>query len=69
MKNALSAAALRERLLRHCREFLRRTEGQDLLEYALLAALISLVSVTAVGALGTAVADVFQTIADQLAQP
>ena len=35
--------------------FVREEQGQDLIEYALLAGLISLASVTAIGALGTAI--------------
>ena len=49
--------------------FARNEEGQDLLEYALLVALIALVAIVAVAAAGTAVSNIFQTIAGQLATP
>ena len=49
------------------RSFVRETEGQDLLEYALLVALIALVAVGAVTAAGTSVSTIFQNIADKLA--
>jgi pilus assembly protein Flp/PilA len=41
----------------------RKDEGQDLLEYALLVALIALVAVGAVTAAGTAVSNIFSQIA------
>ena len=43
--------------------FMRNEEGQDLLEYALLIALIAIVSVVAVTSAGTKVKDVFTNIA------
>ena len=49
-------------------EFLRRSEGQDLVEYAVLTSLVSLVAVVTVGTLGTTIGVVFQTVADQLEQ-
>jgi Flp pilus assembly pilin Flp len=45
---------------------LRREEGQDLLEYALLIALIALVAYLAVEASGFAVRDIFNAIAGKL---
>jgi pilus assembly protein Flp/PilA len=45
----------------------RNDEGQDLLEYALLVALIALVAVGAVTAAGTSVNNIFTAIAGQLA--
>ena len=42
-------------------------EGQDLLEYGLLAALIAIVAIGAVTAAGTSVKDIFTTIAADLA--
>jgi pilus assembly protein Flp/PilA len=45
------------------RTFVRNEEGQDLLEYALLIALIAIVSVVAVTSAGTKVKDVFTNIA------
>jgi pilus assembly protein Flp/PilA len=43
-----------------------REEGQTLVEYALIIALISLAAVTAMTNLGSAISDKFQSIADQL---
>ena len=50
------------RLWKLCTE----ADGQDLVEYAVLTSLISLVSVGVVGALGVSVATVFNTIGAQL---
>ena len=50
------------------RELVWGTDGQELVEYALLVALISLVSVVAVAGVGTAVTTAFQTVALQLEQ-
>ncbi len=55
-----------ERLTR-VRALWRREEGQDLIEYALLVALISLVAVLAIGQAGSAVNQIFQNISTQLA--
>lgn len=44
-----------------------REEGQDLVEYALLVALISLVAIAAVKNVGTAVNSVFVAISSSLA--
>jgi pilus assembly protein Flp/PilA len=52
-----------------CAALIRRTDGQDLVEYALLAGLISIASLAGVAVLGAAVNNTFQTIANQLAQP
>ncbi len=43
-------------------------EGQDLIEYALLAGLISLVAVATVTTAGTQVRDIFSTITGKLAE-
>ena len=43
--------------------FVREEQGQDLIEYALLAGLISLASVAAITALGTAIQGHFNTAA------
>ena len=43
------------------------TEGQDLIEYALLAALIALAAITAMQNLGTAINGKFSTVSSQLA--
>ena len=46
-----------------------REEGQDLLEYALLVALIALVSVTVIGVAGTNVKAIFTSIGSALTTP
>ena len=43
--------------------FLREEAGQDLIEYALLAGLISLVAIVGITATGTAISDKFDEIA------
>ena len=48
---------------------LRREEGQDLLEYALLVALIALVAVIAIQTTGTNVKEIFNQIAGKLVVP
>ena len=48
------------------RRFVRDEEGQDLIEYALLVALIAIAAVVAVTNAGTAVSDVFGNIATKL---
>ena len=50
-------------LVQAVRMFWREEEGQDLLEYALLVALIALVSVLAVTAAGKKVETIFNAIA------
>lgn len=47
--------------------FVRDDEGQDLIEYALLAAFIALACVLAMTAVGTSVNDLFTSIQKQLA--
>jgi len=49
-------------LLAYLRAFVRNDEGQDLLEYALLVALIAIVCVIAVGTTGTSVNAIFTEI-------
>jgi Flp pilus assembly pilin Flp len=53
-------------LLTHLLSIRRNEEGQDLLEYALLVALIAIVAVAAVTAAGTTVAGIFESIAAQI---
>jgi pilus assembly protein Flp/PilA len=48
------------------RTFVCSNEGQDLLEYALLVALIALVAVAAITLTGTNVSDIFNKIAAKL---
>jgi pilus assembly protein Flp/PilA len=54
-------------MLQFVKSFVREDEGQDLLEYALLVALIALVAIGAVAAAGTSVNDIFTNIAGKLA--
>ena len=54
------------RLFTNLRAFVRRDDGQDLLEYALLVALIALVAVGAITAAGTNVNTIFANIAAAL---
>jgi pilus assembly protein Flp/PilA len=42
--------------------FVREEEGQDLIEYALLAALIAVASITILSAIATGTAGVFQKV-------
>ena len=53
-------------LINRLRELLRNESGQDLLEYAMLVALIAIVCYVAVEAAGTAVFNVFNGIASNL---
>jgi len=50
------------KLINHVRSLVRNEEGQDLLEYALLVALIAIVAAVAVGAAGVSVQGVFENI-------
>lgn len=54
-------------LLTYVKSFARHEEGQDLLEYALLVALIALIAIGAVAAAGQSVNDIFNQVADDLA--
>jgi pilus assembly protein Flp/PilA len=51
------------------KKFALADEGQDLLEYALLVALIALVSVTVIGVAGTNVKAIFTSIGTALQTP
>jgi pilus assembly protein Flp/PilA len=53
-------------LVNRLRSFVRHEEGQDLLEYALLVALIALVAVGAITLAGTNVNTIFGRIANAL---
>jgi pilus assembly protein Flp/PilA len=55
-------------LIVRLRAFCRHDEGQDLIEYALLVGLISLVAVAAVTLAGTSVNDIFTAIQAALAK-
>ena len=54
-------------LISYLRTLARQDEGQDLLEYALLVALIAIVAIGAVTAAGGSVKTIFTTIATDLA--
>jgi len=54
-------------LISRLRAFARNEEAQDLIEYALLVGLISLVAVAAIGLAGGSVNTIFSTIQAQLA--
>lgn len=54
-------------LVTRIRSLIRDEEGQDLLEYALLVALIALVAYVGVKAAGESVNTIFSTIAGSLA--
>ncbi len=53
-------------LLERVKSIIRRDEGQDLLEYALLIALIAIVCVGAITLAGTNVRDTFNNIAGSI---
>jgi Flp pilus assembly pilin Flp len=55
-------------LFAYLRTFVRNEEGQDLLEYALLVALIAIVCYVAVGDTGGAVNAIFTDIAAKLGE-
>jgi pilus assembly protein Flp/PilA len=52
--------------IEYVKSFVREDEGQDLLEYALLVALIALVAVGAVTLAGQSVNDIFSSVATEL---
>ena len=54
-------------LIAFVKSFGRNEEGQDLLEYALLVALIALIAIGAVTAAGNSVSAIFTAIAGSLA--
>ena len=54
------------KLMNQVRAFVRGEEGQDLLEYALLVALIALVAVVGITAAGQNVNTIFGNIASKL---
>ena len=56
-------------LITRLRHLLRNDSGQDLLEYALLVALIALVAVGAITATGTNVSNIFTAISEELVTP
>lgn len=55
-------------ILKHVANFVRKEDGQDLIEYALIVALISLVCVLALTNAGSAVNSIFTSITTKLQQ-
>jgi pilus assembly protein Flp/PilA len=53
-------------MIQYVKSFARNEEGQDLLEYALLVALIALVAIGAVELAGGSVSKIFTNIANEL---
>jgi len=53
-------------LVHYLNSLVRRDEGQDLLEYALLIALIAIVCVAAITLAGSKVSDAFNSIAGSI---
>ena len=56
-------------IINRLRSLVRDDAGQDMLEYALLTALIALAAVVAVRAAGVQVSTIFDSIKSQLATP
>jgi len=56
-------------LLTYLRSIAGNEEGQDLLEYALLAVLLSVVAITAISAAGDQVIAIFNSLATALTPP
>lgn len=55
-------------LFTYLRALVTKEEGQDMIEYALLAALIAIVAVVAIGDVGTRVNGIFQAVVAALPQ-
>ena len=49
-----------------CQDLMNREEGQDLVEYALVIALVSIAAVASLGSLATKITQVFATITSDL---
>ena len=52
--------------MKNIRDFITREDGQDLVEYALLAALLSIASITALKVLGPKIAATWASISAEL---
>jgi Flp pilus assembly pilin Flp len=55
--------------LMYVRGFIRKNDGQDLLEYSLLVALIAIGAIASVGFAGDKVVEVFDAITDAIVVP
>ena len=53
-------------LIAYLRPFIRKTDGQDMIEYALLAALIAIVAVVTVQGAGESIGNIWTAIAGDL---
>ena len=53
-------------MLRHLKHLLRDEEGQDLVEYALLASLVSMASIVALTTLGPVIAGLYESLVPHL---
>ena len=53
-------------MLRHLQHLLRDEEGQDLVEYALLAALIAIASVVSLSTLGPTISSMYESLIEPL---
>lgn len=56
-------------MLKNLRRFLKNEEGATAIEYGLIAALIGVVIISAVTALGTNIESQFNTIATKIGEP
>jgi pilus assembly protein Flp/PilA len=54
------------RVMTFAQQFIKDESGQDLIEYALVAGLIGLAAVTAMGSLGNSVNSIFTSVNDSL---
>jgi Flp pilus assembly pilin Flp len=55
-------------LIAYLRPFIRKVDGQDMIEYALLAALIAIVAVFSINATGVSVNQIWQAVAGDLGE-
>jgi pilus assembly protein Flp/PilA len=63
---AITPGRSEEAHMRNIRQFVNDDQGADLIEYALLAGLISLAAVTALGTVGTSITGLFGKISTKL---
>jgi pilus assembly protein Flp/PilA len=65
-RHARAGETQMKNMINNLRKLVREESGQDLIEYAMLVALIALGCVIAVTAAGDRVAEIFQGVADQI---